>query len=86
MRNVLVSGKINLALCLRLLQCYVWSTLLYGAETWTLKKKSIKQLEAFEMLAYSHIGKVSWVEKKRNDEVLEKLNVTETWRTSKSKD
>ena len=49
---------------------------MYGAETWTLKKKTIKQLEAFEMWAYRRIGKVSWVEKRRNDEVLlEKLNI-----------
>ena len=75
MRNVLVSEKINLALRLRLLQCYVWSTLLYMPETWTLKKKAIKQLEAFEMWTCRRMGKVSWVEKRRNDEVLEKLNI-----------
>ena len=73
MKNVLVSGKINLALRLRLLQCYVWSTLLYGAETWTLRKKNIKQLEAFEMWAYRRIGKISWIEKRKNEEVLEML-------------
>ena len=72
MKNVLVSGKINLALRLRLLQCYVWPTLLYTA---TLKKKTIKQLEALQMWAYRRIGKVSWVDKRRNDDVLEKLNI-----------
>ena len=49
MKNVLVSGKINLALRLRLLQWYAWSALLYGAETWTLRKKTIKRLEVWDV-------------------------------------
>ena len=74
MRNMLVSGNIRLSLRLRLLQCYVWSTLLYGAEMWTLKKSTTKKLEAFEMWSYRRIGKISWLDKKTNEQVLQKLN------------
>jgi hypothetical protein len=31
------------------MKCYIWSTNLYGAETWTLRKVGQKYLESFEM-------------------------------------
>ena len=30
-----------------LTKCYVWSTLLYGAETWTITKTLTKRIDAF---------------------------------------
>ena len=38
MKDVLKSTKIPLNMRKIILQCYVWSTLLYGAETWTITK------------------------------------------------
>ena len=37
---------------MRLTKCYVWSTLLYGAETWTITKTLTKRIDAFEMWTY----------------------------------
>lgn len=76
MKNLFTSGQLSLKLKLRLLKCYIWSTLLYGAETWTLKKKTSKQLEAFEMWTYRRIGKISWTKKMTNEDVLKKLKIT----------
>ena len=36
LEKVLKSRNIKLQLRIRVLKCYVWSTLLYGSETWTL--------------------------------------------------
>jgi hypothetical protein len=33
----------------KLVKCYIWSTALNGAETWTLQKVGQKCLESFEM-------------------------------------
>jgi hypothetical protein len=30
-------------------ECYIWSIVLYGAETWTLRKIDHKCLESFEI-------------------------------------
>ena len=38
---------------------------------WTLRKKTIKQLEVFEMWAYRGVGEVSWMDKRENEEILE---------------
>ena len=52
MKDVLKSTKIPLNTRKRILQCYVWSTLLYGTETWTITKVMKTRLEAFELWAY----------------------------------
>lgn len=73
LRRFLCDSRINLNLRLRLSKCYVWSTLLYGAETWTLKAQTINRLEAFEMWTYRRILKVSWTSHTTNEEVLRRL-------------
>ena len=36
-KNALFTGKVNLNLRKKLVNCYIWSRALYGAETWTLR-------------------------------------------------
>ena len=48
MKNVLRSTKIPLNTRKRILQCCVWSTLLYVAETWTITKVMKTHIEAFQ--------------------------------------
>uniref|UniRef100_A0A8D8V3E1 Craniofacial development protein 2 n=1 Tax=Cacopsylla melanoneura TaxID=428564 RepID=A0A8D8V3E1_9HEMI len=49
MRKSFSNRDLPLELRTRMLKCYVFSTLLYGMEAWTLKKADILKLEAFEM-------------------------------------
>ena len=53
---------------------YVWSTLLYGADTWTLNKEMVRRLEAFEMWCFRRMKKISWYDKISNDEVLKQVH------------
>ena len=76
MSKTLTSRSINIELRLRLAKCYVWSTLLYGSETWTMTKSLTKKIEAFEMWIFRRMLKISYTEHKSNDAVL-KLMKTE---------
>ena len=49
MNKILTARRISIDTRKRLCVCYVWSTLLYGSETWTLIKVTTKKLQAFEM-------------------------------------
>ena len=51
--KTLTSRNISKTTKLRLVKCYVWSTLLYGCETWTLSQQIMKKLQAFEMCIYN---------------------------------
>ena len=52
MAKTLTSRNISIELRSRITKCYIWSTLSYGAETWTLTKVTSDKLEAFEMWLY----------------------------------
>ena len=57
-----------------IIKAYVWSTLLYGCETWTITIRNMNKLQSFEMWAYRKMMKISWREKKTNEEVLEMVD------------
>jgi hypothetical protein len=61
-----------LALKLRkkLVNCYVWSIALYGAETWTLWAVDKKHLESFEMWCWRRMEKIISTDRVRNEGVL----------------
>jgi hypothetical protein len=52
---------------------YVWSTALYGAETWTLLKVDQKYLERFEMWCWRRIKKIIWTGRVKNEDVLHRV-------------
>ena len=47
------------------------SVVLYGSETWTMRKDDIRRLEAFEMWIWRRMKRVSWMEHKTNEEILQ---------------
>jgi hypothetical protein len=63
----------------KLLKCYIWSVVLYDAETWTLRTLDQKCLENFEMWCWRRMENIIWTNRVGNDEVLhrgkEKRNV-----------
>lgn len=70
MRKLFISRDIELGIRMRMLRCYVFSVLLYGAETWTLKKMHLDKLQAFEMWCYRGMWRIPWTDRITNDEVL----------------
>jgi len=54
----------------KLVNCYIWSIALYGAETWTLRAVDQKQLDSFEMWCWRRMEMISWTDHVRNEKVL----------------
>lgn len=71
--TMFTNRNLKLDIRLRFMECYVWSVLMYGVETWTLKAQMIKKLEAFEMWLYRRILKIPWTDRITNDEVLRRI-------------
>ena len=69
-RRELLRGGMNRDLKKRLIKTLIWSVTLYASETWTMRKKDIKKLEAFEMWLWRRMEKISWTEHISNEEVL----------------
>ena len=53
MKSLLSSRNFSINTRIRLTKCYVWSTLLYGAETWTITKTLTKRIDTFVMWTYT---------------------------------
>ena len=80
-KKTLFTSKLDLNLRKRLIECYIWSMALYGAETWTLRAADQKYLESYGMcsskISFLHLmldasGSRSEILEKFRNVVLEK--------------
>ena len=78
MKDVFASRHFSLDLKKRMIKCYVWSTLLYGCETWTLTVELEHKINAFEMWMYRRIFRISYMDRITNEEVLRRANTKRT--------
>ncbi len=73
-RKELLRGKLNKNLKKRIIKSMIWSVVLYGSETWTMRKEDIKRLEAFEMWIWRRMERISWMEHRTNEEILKMVD------------
>ena len=73
-RGGLLRGKMKLELKKRIVKTLIWSTVLYAAETQTMRKVDIQRLESFEMWIWRRLMKISWTEHQSNQEVLDMVD------------
>ena len=59
----------------RLVRAMIFPTVLYGCETWTMTKNLEKKINACEMWIWRKMQRISWMEKKTNEEVRLKIGV-----------
>ena len=70
MRNLLTNRKLSIKTRKNMIKTYIWSTLLYGVESWTLTLMMVRRLEALEMWLWRRMMKIPWTARLTNEEVL----------------
>ena len=73
MKPILCDRKLSMTIKNRVLRAFVWSSLLYGSESWTLTAETRQNIQAAEMWFYRRMMKISYVEKVTNIEVLHRV-------------
>ena len=68
-RNVKMKTK------MKILNCYIFSVLNYGCETWTWTKDMQSKIDAFEMWCYRRMLKISWKDKITNKNLLQMIQI-----------
>ena len=63
---------------LSILKTCVFSTMLYGCETWTVTKRCESRILSFERKCYRKILRIEWTQKVTNEELYRKIQLTET--------
>ena len=71
--NIWKTRSISLNTKKRLLNSLVLPIATYGSECWVLKTSDKKRLESFELWCYRRMLRISWTERKTNDEVRKEL-------------
>ena len=46
----------------------IWSVMLYGAETWMMRKEDVKRIEAFKMWIWRRTERISWIGHRTNED------------------
>ena len=73
LKGILTNSKISLKTKINLIRTYVWSSMLYGAESWTITKDMEAKINAAEMWFYRRMLKVSWTQRITNEEILNRV-------------
>ncbi|XP_063613390.1 uncharacterized protein LOC134786664 [Penaeus indicus] len=73
--NIWKDRNISIITKKRLLHSLVFSIASYGSECWVLKATDRKKIESFEIWCYRRVLRISWIEKKTNEEVLQRINI-----------
>jgi hypothetical protein len=78
--------KSGLQFRVEIVKCYIWSTALYGAETWILRNVYQKYVESFEMWWWTRKENIIWMYRVHNAvlrRVKEEMNIPHAikWRT-----
>ena len=78
MKLKLFTSNLHIELKKTIVKSVSWSVVLYTSETWSMTQADRKRSEAMEMWIWRRMEKISWVDKISNDEVLQRVNETET--------
>ena len=73
MTRIVTNRHLRIATRVKVIKTYIWSTLLYGCESWTLTQESRKRLEAMEMWCWRRMLKISWTERITNESILDDI-------------
>ena len=68
-------SSISLSLKRKLVRSLVWSIVLYGSSSWTLKKSDEQRLVAMDNWCWRRMLRISWIQRRTNEWVKQKAGV-----------
>ena len=71
--SILKSRDITLLTKLHLVKAMVFPVVMYGCDSWTIKKAEHQRIDAFELWHWRRLLKVSWTARRSNQSVLKEI-------------
>ena len=68
--SILKSRDITLSTKVRLVKAMVFPVVMYGCESWTVKKAERKRIDAFELWCWRRLLRVPWTARRSNQSIL----------------
>ena len=72
--SIFKSADITLPTKVRLVKAMVFPVVIYGCESWTVKKAEDRRIDAFEMCCWRRLLRVPWTARKSNQSVLKETS------------
>ena len=72
--SILKSRDVTLPTKVHLVKVMVFSVVMYGCESWTVKKAEHWRIDAFELWCWRRLLRVPWTARKSNQSILKEIN------------
>ena len=72
--SILKSRDITLPTKVCLVKAKLFPGVLYGCESWTIKKAECQKIDAFEVWCWRKLLRISWTAKRSNQSILKEIN------------
>ena len=72
--SLLKSRDITLPTKVRLAKAMVFPVVMYGCESWTIKKAEHRTIDAFELWCWRRLLRVLWTARRSNESILKEIS------------
>ena len=74
LESILKSRDINLSTKVHLIKAMVFPVVIYGCESWTVKKAECWRIGAFELWCWRRLLRVPWIARRSNQSILKEIS------------
>ena len=78
--SMLKSRDISLPTKVCLVKAMVFPVVMYGCESWTVKKAERRRINAFELCCWRRLLRVPWTARRSNQSILKEINPGISWK------
>ena len=72
--SILKSRDITLSTMVRLVKAMVFPVVIYGCESWTIKKAECQRIDAYELWCWRRLLRVPWTARRSNPSILKEIS------------
>ena len=74
LNSILKSRYITLPAKICLVKAMVFPVVMYGSESWTIKKAECRRIDAFELWCWRRLLRVPWTARRSNQSILKEIS------------
>ena len=78
--SILKSRDITLPTKVHLVKAMVFPVVMYGCESWTIKKAECRRIDVLELWCWRRLLRVPWTARKSNQPILKEISLNILWK------
>ena len=79
LESILKSRDITLTTKVHLVKAMVFPLVMYGYDSWTIKKAECRRIDAFELWCWRSLLRVPWIARRSNQSILKEISPGVHW-------